>query len=159
MSEHQLEQGQGAACDACVVHAATGMGRRAFLVRGAMAAAAVALAACGGAGSDATAPTSVSLSLKVSDYPALASDGGVALVNAGGSPIAIVRTGTDSFIALSRVCPHQGATVNRTSSGFTCPQHGATFNTTGTWIGGQRTSSLHSYPTSYDASTGTLTVG
>ena len=151
-----------AAC-ACVAdeagNIATGIDRRAFLVRGAFAAAAIALAACGGAGSDATAPSSVSLAVKVSDYPELASVGGVALVNASGSPLAIVRTGTSTFIALSRICPHQGATVNTSANGFTCPRHGARFNTTGTWIGGQSTSSLRAYPTSYNESTGTITIG
>ncbi|HEY0779534.1 MAG TPA: hypothetical protein VGD56_16320 [Gemmatirosa sp.] len=49
--------------------------------------------------------------------------------------------------------------VNIVSSGFYCPNHGAEFNATGTWTGGQRTSNLTSYPTSYDPATGTLTIG
>jgi Rieske Fe-S protein len=49
--------------------------------------------------------------------------------------------------------------VGVSSTGFTCPRHGARFNADGTWIGGQRTSSLHSYATSYDAGTGVVTVG
>lgn len=147
-----------AGCDETT--AITAIDRRSFLTRGALAAAALALAACGGgAGSDVMAPSSVSLALTVANYPALASIGGVALVSASSSPIAVVRTGTSSFVALSRICPHQGATVNISASGFTCPRHGATFNTTGAWVGGQGASSLHSYPTSYDASTGVLTVG
>jgi nitrite reductase/ring-hydroxylating ferredoxin subunit len=152
----------GAACGCAAdeaVDIVSGIDRRAFLVRGALAAAALALAACGGANSDSTAPSSVSLAVKVSDYPELDSVGGIALVNASGSPLAIVRTGTSTFIALSRICPHQGATVNTSSGGFTCPRHGARFNTTGTWIGGQSTSSLRSYPTSYNESTGTITIG
>jgi Rieske Fe-S protein len=70
-----------------------------------------------------------------------------------------VRTGATSFVALSRVCPHQGATVNTSSGGFTCPRHGARFNLTGTWIGGERTSNMRSYPTTFDAATDTLTIG
>ena len=73
--------------------------------------------------------------------------------------MAIVRTGASTFEALSLVCPHEGATVGVSSTGFTCPRHGARFNADGTWIGGQRTSSLHSYATSYDAGTGVVTVG
>ena len=158
-AHEQLEQ-CGQPCGGCDEPVTLNtIGRREFLARGALAAAAIALAACGGAGSDATAPNSVALSLKVSDYPALASVGGLALVSASGSPLAVVRTSETSFVVLSRICPHQGATVNTSASGFTCPRHGATFNTTGTWVGGQRTSSLHSYPSSYDASTGVLTVG
>ena len=63
-----------------------------------------------------------------------------------------------SFVALSRVCPHQGSIVNVNGSGFLCPGHGATFTATGTWTGGQRTSNLHAYATSYDAASGVVTI-
>ena len=141
-------------------HSRDGIGRRAFIAQSALLAASAMLAACASvdAGS-ATAPTTVGgASFKVSDYPALASVGGIALVNLGGSPLAVVRTGTDSFVTLSRVCPHQGSIVNVNGSGFLCPNHGARFNATGTWIGGERTSNMRSYSTSYDAVAGTLTV-
>jgi Rieske Fe-S protein len=163
MSEHDLQQTcSDAVCGGCGASEGingTVIDRRAFLMRSAFAAAAVALAACGGAAGDAMAPSSVSASVKVSDYPALSSVGGVALITAGGSPLAVVRTGTSSFVALSRICPHQGAIVNTSASGFTCPRHGAQFGATGSWRGGQRTSNLRSYPTSYDDSTATLTIG
>lgn len=133
--------------------------RRRFVTVGALAAAAAALAACGGLGASITAPSTVSLSLKVSDYASLANVNGVALVSANGSPIAVVRTSTTTFIALSRICPHQGGTIGTVSGGFLCPNHGAEFNLSGTWIGGQRTSSMRSYPSTYDAVTGTVTVG
>lgn len=125
-----------------------------------MAAAAAALAAC--AASDVTGtsfPSSVAMSIKVADYPTLANVGGVALVSASGSPIAVVRTGTSTFVALSRICPHQGSTVNAVTGGFLCPNHGARFDQNGTWTGGQRTSNMRSYATSYDATTGTITIG
>lgn len=136
-----------------------GIGRRDFLVKASLLAAAVALAACGAGGDAGTAPQSVSGTLKVSDYPSLATVGGVALVLESGSPVAVVRTGESSFVVLSRICPHQGATVNQTSNGFQCPRHGATFSRTGGWTGGERTSGLRSYPASYDPSTGILTIG
>jgi cytochrome b6-f complex iron-sulfur subunit len=85
--------------------------------------------------------------------------GGVALVTANGTPLAIVRTGTSSYLALSRSCPHEGATIGTSSGGFTCPRHGAMFNASGTWTGGQRTSSMRSYTTTFDSATGTLTIG
>jgi nitrite reductase/ring-hydroxylating ferredoxin subunit len=135
------------------------IGRRTFLTQSALLVAAAALAACS-AGADLTAPDlSGQATLKVSDYSALSSIGGVALVTIQSSPFAIVRTGTSSYVALSRVCPHQGSTVNQSGSGFLCPGHGARFDGTGTWIGGQSTSSLRSYATAYDAGTGTLTIG
>jgi Rieske Fe-S protein len=129
--------------------------RRGFVC--ACAAAGLTLAGC--AISDATAPNSIGASLRVADYSGLASVGGVALVTLNGSPLAIVRTGDTSFEALSRICPHQGATVNYSGAGFTCPRHGARFTIDGAWSGRQPTSSLHSYSTSYDPATGMLTVG
>jgi cytochrome b6-f complex iron-sulfur subunit len=142
----------GTGCDAC-------LGRREFLQRSALfAAAAAALAAC--APSDATGPSLGGMvQVKVTDYPALANVGGIAtLTTSNGSPIAVVRTGAESFVALSRVCPHQGATVNSTGSGFFCPGHGAQFSDTGVWQGGQPTSNLHAYATSYDAASGVVTI-
>ncbi|HEY0780556.1 MAG TPA: Rieske (2Fe-2S) protein [Gemmatirosa sp.] len=145
---------------------APGVDRRTFLsqamLASAYAAAAAALAACGsgGTGDNATAPPSISSNvITVASYPALANVGGVQTVTYNGSPLAIVRTGTASFLALSLVCPHQGTTLDVTSSGFHCPNHGATFNSTGAWVGGQRTSSMSSLPATYDAAAGTLTIG
>jgi cytochrome b6-f complex iron-sulfur subunit len=73
--------------------------------------------------------------------------------------MAVVRTDASTFVALSRVCPHQGTVVNATSSGFLCPNHGAQFSKTGAWVGGQQTRSLPSYPATYDATAGTVTIG
>ena len=129
--------------------------RRSFVIRGACACLALAGCAIG----DGTAPASLSGTLRVADYAALASVGGVALVTLSGSPVAIVRTGATTFSALSRICPHQGATVSLAGSGFQCPRHGAQFTLAGTWAGGQHTSNLQSYPTSYDATTAVLTIG
>src|SRR3954452_22068599 len=83
------------ACDACVPNASprpeTGeIGRRTFLTQSALLVATAALAACA-VGSDPTAPTlSGPITLKVSDYSALSSVGGVALVSIQSSPFAIV---------------------------------------------------------------------
>jgi len=160
LSAGQAGCGEGCACGAGPVsESGLTIDRRKFVSMGALAAAAAALAACGGLGSSITAPTSVALTLKVSDYAALASIGGVALVSASGSPIVVVRTSSAAFIALSRICPHQGGTIDPASGGFLCPTHGARFNLNGTWTGGQRTSSMRSYPTTYDAVAGTVTVG
>lgn len=135
-----------------------GIDRRTFISQSVLAAAALALASCMG-GDNPTAPTSVTGSIKVSDYPALANVDGVALVTVDGAQLAVVRTGSDSFVALSRICPHQGATVEPTNSGFQCPRHGARFDETGRWIGGQPTGNMHAYPTAYDATSETLTIG
>jgi Rieske Fe-S protein len=149
----------GPACGVVSPTAGGEIGRRTFLAQSALLVAAAALAACA-VGGDPTAPSlSGQTTLKVSDYPALATVGGIALVTIQSSPYAVVRTGTSSFVTLSRICPHQGSTVNQSGSGFLCPNHGAQFNASGTWTGGQSTSNLRSYATTYDASAGTLTIG
>jgi cytochrome b6-f complex iron-sulfur subunit len=133
--------------------------RREFMIRGSMTGIAIMLAGCSMGGNGPTAPDSVNLTINVSDYPALASAGGVAYVDASGNPLAVVRLDASTFEALSRVCPHQGGTVNSDGSGFTCPVHGARFSDTGTWKGGQPTSNLTTYPTNFNSSTGVLTIG
>lgn len=135
------------------------IGRRAFIMHSAVIAAAAALAACGASG-DATAPSlpSTGDTIDVNNYPALASVGGIAVINLGNAPLAIVRTGQSTFLALSRVCPHAGGTIGQSGSGFQCPVHGAQFTATGQWKGGQQTSNMSAYTTSYDATTGTLTI-
>ena len=130
--------------------------RREVLSQALLAAIGVALAACG---DYATAPDSLnSFTFKVSDQAALATVGGVALMTANGSPIAVVRTGATSFTALSRICPHQGGTIGTSSGAFRCPEHGATFSLSGDWTGGERTSNMRSYPTTYDAASDMLTI-
>ena len=117
------------------------------------------MAACGTGFDAITAPASVNATLKVADYPALAHVGGIALTSVNGAPLALVRTGASTFIALSRSCPHQGTTVNTDSSGgFTCPRHRARFDRNGTWLGGQQTTNMRSYAVAYDATAGTLTI-
>ena len=136
------------------------MERREFLAHATLASLALCAAACGGAGGDATGPTlSSGGSIKISDYPALANVNGVATLRVGSTPVAVVRTGTSTFLALSRICPHQGGTINSTSNGFQCPVHGAIFSRTGTWAGGQPTSNMRTITSSYDATTDTLTLG
>ena len=134
------------------------LGRRTFLTRAMLSAAALALAACG-SGGGTTAPFSGTVSLNINNYPALANVGGVALVTLNGSPVALVRNSTTSVLALSRVCPHQGGTINTGNGGFICTRHGAEFNLSGQWVGGQPTSNMQSLATTFDPGTGALTVG
>ena len=163
MTQH--EHGDG--CTGCGTRANTppgsAIGRRTFLAQSAILAAIAALNACTASDAAFTAPNlgagSAGTTIKVGDQPGLATIGGTALVTIANSPFAIVRTGASTFTALSRVCPHQGSIVNKTTNGFLCPNHGAQFSSTGTWVGGERTSSLRSYATSYDATTDLLTVG
>lgn len=160
ITKSQEDCGSSCACGAGSTRSlGSQMDRRKFVSLGAYAAAAAALAACAGISEGVTSSTSLSGTLKVSDFAALATVGGVAVTTLSGSPVAIVRTTSTAFITLSRVCPHQGSTVNAVSGGFKCPNHGATFSSTGTWTGGQRTSNMRSYPTAFDSAAGTLTIG
>jgi Rieske Fe-S protein len=154
-----MEKQCGADCP-CTAQEAGGIDRRAFLAQSGLTAIAAALAACG-LSNVPTAPGNLSqpVTITLSQYPTLANVDGVAYVDANGNPLAIVRTGTATFVALSRICPHAGNTVNTASFGFLCPGHGAQFDFSGRNIGGQRTSSLTSYPAQFDAAAGTLTVG
>jgi Rieske Fe-S protein len=150
--------GAGCACGADT-GLLTPIDRRKFVSLGVYAAAAAALAACAGISDGATAPSSLTGTIKVSDFAALSNVGGIATTSINGSPIAIVRVSATSFITLSRICPHQGSTVNATSTGFKCPNHGAMFDSAGIWVGGERTTNMRSYTTTYDSAAGTITIG
>ena len=138
----------------------SGTSRREFIAASAASAvAALLVTACGGASGTTGVNTGpVSLSVQVSSYSALANVGGIAEVDRGGTPVAAVRTGANSFAAFSLICPHNGCKVGITGSSFVCPCHGARFASSGAWTGGQPTSNLASLATSYDATTGVLTI-
>jgi nitrite reductase/ring-hydroxylating ferredoxin subunit len=163
MSESELV-GDGTfesrACEGCALAAREEpvMDRLNFLKYSAASIAAMALAACGGGG--VTSPSTVSsTTISLASNPKLATVGGVVTMSIDGAPVAIVRESTSSFAAFSLICPHQGSTVEAQSTRFYCPGHGAAFNLNGQWTGGQRTSNLRSYPTTYDSTAGTVTVG
>lgn len=145
------------ACDVCA------LSRRHFLGAATVTALATLIEACsdlngpGGLGGGGTV-SGGAFTVKLTDFPALGSVGGVARVSPGGSPVALVRTGAATFLAVSMVCTHQGTTVNIVSGGYFCPNHGAQYSTNGTWIGGQRTSSLPTFSTTYDAQAGTVAI-
>ncbi len=143
-----------------------GVSRRAFISLSTLAAVAAVLAsACGDGIIGGQSPTGLAslpaggLSFKVSDYPGLAAVGGIVRVDTSAGPIALVHATATTYAALSMICTHQGSTVNIQGGGFLCPNHGARFSATGQWLGGQQTTSLVSFPTTFDAASGTLTVG
>lgn len=141
-------------CASCAVS------RRTFLSAATLAAVAAALEAC----SDLTGPGGGSsvgggpFTVKLSDFPALGAVGGVARVSSSGSPTALVRTGSTTFVAVSMVCTHQGSTVGIINGAYVCPNHGARFSATGTWTGGQVTSSLPTFTATHDANAGTVAI-
>ncbi len=137
--------------------------RRTFVAQSTLAAVGALLASACGGGASTTGPGgpggSGSLSVQVSQYPALGTVGGIARVDSGrGTPVAAVRTGATTFDAFSLICPHFGCTVGIASGSFACPCHGARFASSGQWIGGQPTGNLSRLTSSYDATAGVLTI-
>jgi len=134
-----------------------GCTRRDGLAQGSLAAVATLLAAC----SSSESPTGVlpsGVTVRLADYPALATVGGISQVSSTGLPVAVVRSGASTFRAFSLRCPHQGSTVQVTGGSFRCPNHGATVNSSGAWTGGERTSSLTELKVAVSASGDTLTI-
>lgn len=131
---------------------ARGIDRRELLKRSGLAAAALLLAACGLPGTDATGANGGPVTIKLSDYPQLAS-GGVAQLDSY-----FVENSGGTYFALSRSCPHRGGYIGDLGNEFQCPVHGATFDLNGNWIGGQPTSSMFRVSVKNNGD-GTLTVG
>ncbi len=131
--------------------------RRGFLARSAVLAAVAALA-----GSCKTAPFGLQLdrtvTVRLADYPELSQVGGVAVLQGVNVPIAMVNLGPNQYVALSLICPHQGGSISWNGSDFMCSVHGATFADDGHWIGGQPTTNMYEYKTSYDSVAGSVTV-
>ncbi len=90
--------------------------------------------------STGAAQASGTLRVQLSRYPELKKVGGIARIDdtLGGTPVAVVRTGTKSYIALSLRCPHMGVEVTPRGSGFVClpPGHGSVFSDTGAKVSG-----------------------
>jgi cytochrome b6-f complex iron-sulfur subunit len=103
-----------------------------------------------------TAKPAANFSIDLSDpaYTSLQTVGGVVLVNS----VYIVCTAQSTYIALSRICTHQGCTVNYNSNGknFVCPCHGGVYNINGQVVSGPPPSALARYQVTVSGST--LTV-
>ncbi len=94
------------------------------------------------------------LAVTIADWPALANVGGVAgsVGSLNFNPIAVVRTGANSFAAFSLICPHAGFYVQVINGqSFRCPNHGSTFNANGTLAANSpiQTGSLQSMRVTY----------
>lgn len=101
-----------------------------------------------------------SVVITVARVPSLQKVGSrVLLGTVKGAPVAVIRTGADSFEALNLRCTHQGVTVNPDSIGWLCPAHGSQFALDGALVQGPAQSSLATVRTSWNAQKGTLTVG
>jgi cytochrome b6-f complex iron-sulfur subunit len=152
-------------CDHC-------LNRRDFLTRSALAAATLVVAeACGDGqigpaaprntgGGDPNVPIGGPVTVKLSDFPGLATVGTVVDI---GQERAVVRTGASTFRGLSRICTHQQCDVDVRNNRFECPCHGSTFAADGTAIRGPNIDSppitpLRSLVVTVDQAAGTITV-
>jgi Rieske Fe-S protein len=120
-------------------------------------AAAAALAGCGGGGSSPGSPsapatpppitgeTRVPLMAVGETVPASAN-----LVGGLQTPLAVTRVSQGEVIAVSRVCTHEGCTVNLPSSAgatMDCPCHGSRFRTSGQVVNGPASRPLFQFAT------------
>ena len=79
-------------------------------------------------------------------------DGGGLIVESGGKPLVLTRTG-DVVKAFGAACPHAGTTVGAPKAGIiTCPNHGSQFGATdGSLKKGPATKGLTEVPVKVDA--------
>ena len=147
------------------------LNRRAFLAKGAAAAAAAALAAgCGNGVFGPPLPTHGAggvppgtITITVAQYPGLSTTNQLVQIDLDQ---AAVRTGVDTFRALSTICTHQGCDAAVTGGNIIeCPCHFSRFNPDGTVINGPDGAAASSIgplallPTLYDPQTDKLTIG
>ncbi len=62
--------------------------------------------------------------------------GVVSLGSVKGVPSAMVRTATNSYVALDLRCTHAGVTVRQQGSEWRCPAHGSVFKADGAFVSG-----------------------
>ncbi|MGZ3441877.1 MAG: QcrA and Rieske domain-containing protein [Polyangia bacterium] len=138
--------------------------RRSFL--GATAAAgcgALLFGGCqnGGSVEGSVTPSNGQALLGFAMFPKLMTVGGGVVVDAGGTPIAVIRTGDTTATALSATCTHQRCIVEVQSGDppLFCPCHGSEFSIGGVAVHGPARTSLHLYVATVDATGVTVTIG
>jgi Rieske Fe-S protein len=115
-----------------------------------------ALAGCGGGGSSPSSPSTPPTPPPITGEIRVPLMGVGETVSAsanlvGGlqTPLAVTRVSQTEVVAISRVCTHEGCTVNLpTSAGATldCPCHGSRFRTTGQVVNGPAARALFQFP-------------
>ncbi|MCE4564915.1 Rieske (2Fe-2S) protein [Maribellus sp. CM-23] len=87
--------------------------------------------------------SSNTLDLTAAAYSALNTVGGYAYKG----NIMVFRTGENSYLALSKICTHQGCSVtySHADGNVPCPCHGSKYTTAGVVINGPATANLKKY--------------
>lgn len=96
----------------------------------------------------------ITIDLTNNDYSDLGTVGGYAY----SGNIIIIRSGSDTYLAFSKICTHQGCTVtyDAADNELPCPCHGSVFSTTGAVLKGPATSSLKRYTVTKSGNTLTI---
>ena len=85
-------------------------------------------------------------SIQLSAFPMLAAEGGSTSLDVGGHRLIIARPATDCFVAVSRVCTHEGCETSYDTGRFVCPCHGAVFDLDGSVIAGPTSVAVRAFP-------------
>jgi len=148
------------------------LNRREFLARSALAAAALAaIEACGdgqigppirsnSSGGDPNVPPGPPLTVSLASHPELATVGVLVQLD---RERAVVRTGPNAFLGLSRICTHEQCDTEVRNNRFECPCHGSLFGSDGSVIHGPNVASapitpLRQLRVTVDAGGGTITI-
>ncbi|MFW6370007.1 MAG: ubiquinol-cytochrome c reductase iron-sulfur subunit [Bacteroidota bacterium] len=85
----------------------------------------------------------ITVDLNNNDFAALQTVGGFAYKG----DIIVIRSGENSYLALSKICTHQSCTVsyNHDENSLPCPCHGSIFSTAGAVLNGPAESNLKVY--------------
>jgi len=123
------------------------------------------LGACGGGSSDigsalpvinATRTNNIT-TLTIESNSALATVGGMALVQSPGASFLVARTSQEACTALTSVCTHEACTVSNASGNvYTCPCHGSQFDPSGNVVRGPAATALQQFPS--QLANGVLTI-
>ena len=90
---------------------------------------------------------------------ALATEGGVALVESIAGVYLLARTSASSFTAVEGVCTHEGCTVSNTDGDqYVCPCHGSRYTRSGQVVHGPAMASLRRYTTSFTDGVVTIAI-
>jgi cytochrome b6-f complex iron-sulfur subunit len=91
----------------------------------------------------------ITVDLNSNNYSALKNVGGYAYTG----NIIIIRTGDTQYLALSKLCTHQGCTVEYSGSQILCPCHQSKFDTNGNVVQGPATTALEKLTVTLNGST------
>lgn len=87
------------------------------------------------------------LSVKLKDLSALSIEGGAVRIGSiKGAGVGIARIANNKYVALDLRCPHQGATVDKSATGWLCNVHLSEFESDGDLLLGPATTGLKKIP-------------